>query len=706
MAEFLLELFSEEIPARMQVRAEGELLASITKGIKSSGLSFEHAFSCSGPRRLAVVIEGLDSETKVSVEQRKGPKVTAPEAAIQGFIKSAGLSSVEEAEIVEDPRKGQIYCITTSKQARQASEIITEVVTGSLSEFRWPKSMRSGSSEFRWVRPLLSMLAVLDGKKVDLEVGGVNSGTHTHGHRVLGRGPFDVTSWQEYVEKLEGSGHVLLDRETRKSKISKEATQLCQENGLELVPDEHLLNEVTGLVEWPVALFGKFNPDFLKMPAEIIQLTMRTHQKYFAVRNPTTKKLAPNFIVIANQSAPDGGKEIVKGNEKVLSARLEDARFFWAKDLETPLETMYEKLEQLEFKDRLGSMQEKSQRVSVLSAKIIELCYPDNSSEFSELASEAGRLCKIDLVSDMVQEFPELQGKMGQLFAKNAGLDTLVSEAIGSHYSPIGPSDSVPTHPVSVAVALAEKFDSLCGFWDIGERTTGSRDPYALRRTALGIVRIVLKNNLRFDLSTLIEWATESILVDRSRREHPDMCAGISPGLLADFEGLLKFFATRLRQHLRDKGENYELIDAVFAAEQNDLVLMVERVRALSSFIETEEGTALMAGYNRAVNFLKAEEAKDRKRYNAFDNLDVDKFTEPAEENLYIAVATARMEINEALEAADFVGALNSLANLRVPVDEFFEKLHVNSEDRDVRQRRLLLLGGIRESVHSFADFS
>lgn len=706
MAEFLLELFSEEIPAWMQVRAEGELLASITNGLKSSGLNFKSAFSCSGPRRLTVVIEGLDTETKASVEQRKGPRVNAPEVAIQGFLKSAGLSSVEEAEIVEDPKKGKIYCVTTSKQARKASEIITEVVTSCLSEFRWPKSMRSGLGEFRWVRPLLSILAVLDDKKVDLEVGGVKSGTLTHGHRVLGRGPFEVTSWQEYVEKLESTGHVLLERETRKSKILEEATELCQKNGLELVPDEQLLNEVTGLVEWPVALFGKFNADFLKMPADVIRLTMRTHQKYFAVRNPKTKDLAPNFVVIANQSAPDGGKEIVKGNEKVLSARLEDARFFWAKDLETPLETMYEKLRHLEFKEKLGSMQEKSIRVSELAEKVIELCYSDDSGELSELASEAGRLCKSDLVSEMVQEFPELQGKMGQLFARNAGLDSAVADAIGSHYSPIGPSDSVPTHPVSVAVALADKFDTLCGFWDIGERTTGSRDPYALRRTALGIVRIVLQNKLRFDLSTLIEWATGRIRVDRSRRVHPEMCAGIGPVMFADFEGLLKFFATRLRQYLRDEGENYELIDAVFAAEQNDLVVMVERVKALSSFLETEEGAALMAGYNRAVSFLKAEESKDRVKYNDFDRIDVDKFTDTAEENLYIAVATARMEIREALGAADFVRALNSLASLRQPVDEFFEKLLVNSEDKDVRRRRLMLLGGIRESIHSFANFS
>ena len=705
MAEFLLELFSEEIPARMQVRAEEDLLASISRGLKASGLNFSNAFSCSGPRRLTVVVEGLDTETEALVEQRKGPKVTAPDVAIQGFLKSAGLSSVDEAEIVDDPKKGQIYCVTAQKQSRKAREILPEVINLSLGDIRWPKSMRSGNSEFRWVRPLLGVLAVFDGKKIDLEVGGIKSGTITHGHRMLGRGPFEVSTWDEYVEKLENEGHVLLRRELRKSKILEEATNLCRRNALELVGDEHLLNEVTGLVEWPVALLGTFSADFLKMPADVIRLTMRTHQKYFSVRNSVTGQLAPNFVVIANQSAPDGGAEIIKGNEKVLTARLEDARFFLAKDLETSLEEMYAKLEHIEFKDKLGNMQEKSERVSTLAKRIFELCYSGESRESLELASEAGRLCKVDLVSNMVQEFPELQGKMGRLYAENAGLDLVVAEAIGSHYSPVGPSDGVPTHPVCVAVALADKFDTLCGFWDIGERTTGSRDPYALRRTSLGIVRIVLQNDLRFDLSTVIKWATGQFEIQRENWIEPSQDV-LNPGIRADFEGLLKFFATRLRQYLRDEGENHELIDAVFAAEQNDLVLIVRRVRALSSFLDTEEGKALMAGYNRAVSFLKAEEAKDGRRYNAFDELDVSNLTDPAEEHLYIAVATARMEISEALESADFVRALNSLANLRPPVDEFFEKLLVNSDDREIRKRRLLLLGGIRESVHSFADFS
>lgn len=705
MAEFLLELFSEEIPARMQVRAEEDLLASVSQGLKASGLNFSNAFSCSGPRRLTVVVEGLDAETAALVEQRKGPKVTAPEAAIQGFLKSAGLNSVDEAEIVDDPKKGKIYCVTARKQARKAREILPDVVNLSLGDVRWPKSMRSGHSEFRWVRPLLSVLAVLDGKKIDLEVGGVKSGTITHGHRILGRGPFEVSSWDEYVEKLEGDGHVLLRREFRKSKILQEATNQCHQNDLELIHDEHLLNEVTGLVEWPVALLGKFGADFLKMPADVIRLTLRTHQKYFSVRDLKTGRLAPNFVVIANQSAPDGGAEIIRGNEKVLTARLEDARFFWAKDLETPLEEMYAKLEHIEFKDKLGNMREKSDRVSTLAERIFKLCYPDDSREWLEFAKEAGRLCKVDLVSNMVQEFPELQGKMGRLYAENESFDSAVAEAIGSHYSPVGPSDSVPTHPVSVAVALADKFDTLCGFWDIGERTSGSRDPYALRRTSLGIVRIVLQNGLRFDLSTVIKWATGEFQIQRAIRIQPSQDV-LNPGYGADFEGLLKFFATRLRQYLRDEGENHELIDAVFAAEKNDLVLIVQRVKALSSFLVTEEGKALMAGYNRAVSFLKAEEAKDGRRYNAFDKLDVNDLTDPAEENLYIAVATARMEISEALEAADFVRALGSLANLRSPVDEFFEKLLVNSDDREIRMRRLLLLGGIRESVHSFADFS
>ena len=706
MAEFLLELYSEEIPARMQARAEESLLTSIEKGLKSAGLNYGNTLSCSGPRRLTVVVEDLETETKSKIEMRKGPKVTAPDAAIQGFLKSAGLNSVDEAEIVDDPKKGQIFCVTTQTKARKASEIIAEVVTTSLNDFTWPKSMRSGLSEFRWVRPLRSILAILGGEKIPIEVGGVNSGTVTQGHRILGRGPFNIESWQDYLDKLEGEGHILLFREKRRKHILDQAERVCKENGLELVVDELLLNEVTGLVEWPVALLGKFDPDFLTMPSDVIQLTMRTHQKYFAVRDPETKDLTPNFIVIANQVAQDGGKEIVKGNEKVLTARLEDARFFWTKDLETPLETMYEKLEKLEFKADLGNMQEKSERVAWLARQIAEHCYPNEGKKVFKRAKKAGRLCKIDLVSDMVQEFPELQGKMGKQYAENAGLKVAVAEAIGSHYSPVGPSDSIPELPVSVSVALADKFDTLCAFWSIGERTTGSKDPYALRRTALGIVRIILVNNLRLNLSTVIEWATQSINEDRRKREHPRRCEIITPGLSADSKELLKFFATRLRQYLRDEGERHDLIDAVFASEQNDLVLIVERVKALSVFLASEEGTALMTGYNRAVNFLKAEEAKDNIRYTGFDSLNIDKFDDPVEENLYIAVVTAQVEISDAIVETDFVGALRSLANLRSPVDEFFEKLHVNSENAAVRRRRLLLLAGIRESVHSFADFS
>ena len=739
MADLLLEIFCEEIPARMQAKAEADLGKALGDALKAAGLAFDALETASGPRRLSVNVTGLPVKSADVAEERKGPKVGSPDQAIQGFLKGAGLSSIDQAEVRTDPKKGDFYVAMLDKPGRKTADVVAEAVPDIIRSFHWPKSMRWGTGELRWVRPLQRILCVLDGKVVPFEVDGLASGNQTEGHRVHGRGSFTVTGWADYETQLEGKGHVRLTRAARRALIEADATAICEAAGLELVEDIGLLEEVTGLAEWPVVVLGQMDPAFLELPPEVIKLSMRTHQKYFAVRDPNTEELAPNFVVVANIDASDGGKQIAAGNARVLSARLEDGRFFWEKDKATPLEEMGKKLSTIAFKEELGSLGDKVERVAALARELAPAVGADR-----DLAERAARLCKADLVSEMVGEFPELQGVMGRYYALEAGEPASVADAIRDHYKPQGPSDAVPTHPVSIAVALADKLDTLIGFWVIDEKPTGSKDPFALRRAALGVVRILLENQMRVGLISNVRakpWARIKTKMETA----PFLKAleGISQltlsGFKEDFVGeirtlaaqeaeqavfsdeqiqassneafalamdLLAFFADRLKQVLRDQGQRHDLIDAVFALGEDDLVLITRRVEALGAFLDTEDGATLLAGYKRAANILKAEEKKGALP----EDLSVDAAlikTGPKEEQaLYAALTKVRGTIAAPLKAEDFAGAMGELAKLRSPVDAFFEGVMVNDEDAKVRANRLALLTEVRATLHQVADFS
>lgn len=701
MAELLLELFSEEIPARMQAKAEADLLAALTARLKDAGLSWKSAFAVSGPRRLTAVIEGLDARSADVREEKKGPKVGAPEQAIAGFLRGAGLTSIDQASIVSDPKKGDSYVAYLSVPGRDAVDVIAEAVPAIVRGFNWPKSMRTADGDLRWVRPLQKIVCILDGAVVPLEVGGIASGNVTEGHRVHGRGPYTVKSWADYKKQLEGKGHVILARADRRARILEGIADVCSKAGLELVPDEGLLEEVTGLAEWPVVVLGQMEPSFLDLPPEVIKLSMRTHQKYFAVRRPGAEGLAPNFIVVANITASDSGVKIAEGNARVLSARLSDARFFWEKDKATPLELMADKLKTIAFKEELGSLGDKVERVAALARELASKVGAD-----PDLAERAARLAKADLVSEMVGEFPELQGVMGRYYALSASEKPNVADAIRDHYKPQGPNDAVPSEPVAVAVALADKLDTLVGFWAIDEKPTGSKDPFALRRAALGVVRIVLENQNRLKLRPVLMDHNGTLIDAGSKpasKEALLQAYDKSASLSAD---LLSFFADRLKQVLRDQGKRHDLIDAVFALGEDDLVLIVKRVEALGAFLETEDGATLLAGYKRAANILKAEEKKGALP----ENLSVDAALiakgPAAEQALWKAVTTAEAALEAPLAKEDFAGAMKVLAGLRAPVDAFFEGVMVNDADAAVRANRLALLVAVRGALHKVADFS
>lgn len=688
MPHLLLELFSEEIPARMQAKAEADLGKALGDALETAGLRFETLKTVSGPRRLSVAVDGLPLKSGDVRDERKGPKVGAPEKAVAGFLRGAGLASIEDAEIRTDPKKGDFYVAVIEKPGRAAIDIIGEIVPAIVRGFHWPKSMRWGTGDLRWVRPLQRVLCVLDGAIVPFEIDGLVSANLTEGHRVHGRGPFTVTGWEDYASQLEGAGHVKLSRTGRREIILSGARKICADAGLELVEDEGLLQEVTGLAEWPVPVLGAMDAAFLELPPEVVKLSMRTHQKYFAVRDPKTGELAPNFVTVANIAAADGGAKIAAGNAKVLSARLDDARFFWNNDQkltdgdQTGLDAMLPKLARVDFKKELGSVADKVERVAALARELAPKVGAD-----PDLAERAARLCKADLASEMVYEFPDLQGVMGRYYALEAGEDAQVADAIADHYQPQGPSNPVPTAPVSIAVALADKLDTLVGFWAIDEKPTGSKDPFALRRAALGVVRIVLENGVRLELRGWLSFKADDF--PNSHKHIPD---------------LLSFFADRLKQYLRDKGQRHDLIDAVFALGEDDLVLITKRVAALGAFLETEDGTNLLAGYKRATNILKAEEKKTGETYDG--EADAAKLVEPAETALFEALGTARATADAALEAEDFEGAMAALALLRAPVDLFFETVTVNAGEPETRQNRLRILSNMRAALHRVADFS
>ena len=700
MADLILELFSEEIPARMQAKAESDLGTALEKALGEAGLNWSKLETASGPRRLTVFMDGLTERSADVKEERKGPKVGAPDKAVEGFLRGAGLSDISQAEVRSDPKKGDFYVAVIETPGRDATDIIAEAVPAIIRGFHWPKSMRWGTGDLRWVRPLQRIVCVLDGKVVPFEVDGISSGDETEGHRVHGRGPFKVTFRKNYESQLSGAGHVKLTRDARREVILAGIEKVCAEAGLEWIEDKGLLEEVVGLAEWPVVVLGDMDPAFLALPPEVIQLSMRTHQKYFAVNDKTTGKLAPNFILVANIEAADGGKKLAEGNSRVLSARLDDGRFFWEKDKATPLEDMAEKLSTIAFKAELGSLGDKVERVAALARELAPKVGAD-----PDPAERAARLAKSDLVSEMVGEFPELQGVMGRYYALEAGEPETVADAIRDHYKPQGPSDSVPSDPVGIAVALADKLDTLVGFWAIDEKPTGSKDPFALRRAALGVVRITLANDLRLGFQGILGMSNFEFQNQKGLQISDGPFVGLTK-LSLDSLDLLSFFADRLKQHLRDEGQRHDLIDAVFALGEDDLVLITRRVEALGAFLDTEDGANLLAGYKRAANILKAEEKKGDLPADLSVN-DALIAKGPAEEKaLAKALSDVEAAIENPLKSEDFTAAMAELAKLRGPVDAFFEAVMVNDEDSAVRANRLALLTKIRGTLYRVADFS
>ncbi|WP_185985199.1 glycine--tRNA ligase subunit beta [Aureimonas mangrovi] len=704
MPDLLLELRSEEIPARMQRKAAGDLRKLVTDALVEAGLTYEGAREYWTPRRLTLDIRGLEARSKDRREERKGPKVGAPEKAIEGFLRAAGLASIEEASIQSD-KKGDFYVATSVKPGRPAEEIVAEFMPAIVRDFPWPKSMRWGPASarpgsLRWVRPLQSILCVFgpevgETAVVEFEIDGLHSGNTTVGHRFHAPDPIMVRRFDDYVAKLEAA-HVVLDAERRKEVIRTDAQNLAFAQGLELVEDEGLLEEVCGLVEWPVVLMGAFDEAFLSIPPEMIRLTIRTNQKCFVTRQMGGEGLSNRFLLVSNIEASDGGAEIARGNGKVVRARLSDALYFWntdqqdlpdvaalkgsaeafGLDLARPLDQRMAKLDALgvTFHAKLGTQGERVKRIAALA----EALAPSVGADPAE-ARRAAVLAKADLTSEAVGEFPELQGLMGRKYAGLQGESESVQAAIEDHYKPLGPTDSVPANPVAVAVALADKLDTLVGFWAIDEKPTGSKDPYALRRAALGVIRIVLDNRLRLPLGPL-------------------MPAG----------DLLSFFHDRLKGQLRDEGARHDLVDAVLSSgsgegAKDDLLDIAERVAALGSLLETEDGRNLLAAYRRSANILAAEEKKGTAVAPAVSR---DVLVEAEETALFDAVEYAERELDTALAAEDYRQATAALGKLRGPADAFFEKVLVNAEDEGLRANRLALLARIRSATERVADFS
>ena len=718
MSELLLELLSEEIPARMQLRASEDLKRLVVDGLKARGLQTGAATAYSTPRRLTLVVDGVPAKSPAISEEKKGPRVGAPEQAVQGFLKSAGLASIKDATVVKDEKKGDYYVAKIEKPGRPAAEIIAETIADVAGKFPWPKSMRWASSPFQWVRPLQSVLCLLDGKVVPLEIAGIEAGAETRGHRFLGPGPFKVKNFSDYEAKL-AAHHVMLDPAARAAAISEQAHALAKQAKLELVEDEALLIENAGLTEWPVVLMGSFDKSFLEVPGEVLMTSMKTHQKCFSLRVPKTKKLANKFLLVANLVAKDGGAQIIAGNEKVIAARLSDAKFFWDQDLKHPLGEMAGKLSGITFHEKLGTQKDRVERIAELAYELAGACDADPQD-----ARRAAALSKADLVSGMVGEFPELQGLMGRYYAEHVGTKPEIARAIELHYKPKGPTDVVPREDqgdaVAVAVALADKLDTLVGFWAINEKPTGSGDPYQLRRAALGVIRIVLENDLRVPLIKVLETASELVVAQevRSRLHKASLGSGdslvASGRVMANWTGqkvrsssvdLLSFFADRLKVFLREQGKRHDLIDAVFAlGGQDDLALMVRRVEALDAFLKTDDGTNLLAGVKRAANILAIEEKKDKTSYAA--PYDLKLLTEKEETALAAAIEAVKQDTVAAINVENFAGAMRALSELRAPVDQFFDKILVNADDPKIRENRLRLLSEIRAATLTVADFS
>lgn len=699
MSDLLIELFSEEIPARMQARAREDLKSLITNGLVEAGLTYASAGAFSTPRRLVLSIEGLSAESKPVREERKGPSASAPPAAIEGFLRSTGLT-LDQLERRAD-KKGETLYAVVEKPGRAAAAIIAEVLEATIRNFPWPKSMRWGAGALRWVRPLHSIICLLSdeggAQVVPVDIDGIASGNTTAGHRFLAPARFAVTGFDDYAVKLKRA-HVVLDSSEREAAIWQGAQNLAFATGWEVVEDKGLLAEVAGLVEWPVPLMGKIAETFLELPPEVLQTSMREHQKFFSVRNPKTGRIE-GFITVANTEAADHGETILKGNQKVLSARLSDAKFFWENDLRVAKAGMTEWLDGLKsvtFHNKLGSQSDRIARMAALAAEIAPLVGAD-----AALAEQAAKLAKADLRSAMVGEFPELQGLMGMYYARAANLPEAVALAARDHYSPLGPTDTVPSDPVSVAVALADKIDTLTGFWAIDEKPTGSKDPFALRRAALGVIRLVLGNGVRFSLAAQgVKPAIDPIIVSGklSTWEPEKRDAALITDLLA-------FFHDRLKVFLKDQGIRHDVIDACLAMPGNDdLTLLVKRAEALAAFLKTEDGPNLLQGFKRANTILSQAEAKDGVEYSYGADA---KFAETDEERaLFTALDTAEAAITPAMNAEDFAAAMAAMAQLRAPIDAFFTAVQVNSDNPIIRRNRLNLLHRIRAICSGVADLT
>jgi glycyl-tRNA synthetase beta chain len=744
MPDLLFELFSEEIPARMQARAAEDLRKLVTDRLIEAGLAYDGAKAFVTPRRLALSVHGVPARQPDLREEKKGPRVGAPEGAIAGFLKAAGLKSISDAKVQPD-KKGDFYVAVIEKPGRPALDVIGEILPAVIKNFPWPKSMRWGAPSkepgaLGWVRPLHSIVATFGPETeepdiVPFAVDGIDAGNQTRGHRFMAPAPFTVRRLADYMQKLDHA-KVVLDSERRRDIILTEAKQLAFAQGLELVEDDGLLAEVSGLVEWPVVLMGAFDEKFLQIPAEAIRATIRNNQKCFVLRDPAHAKLANKFLLVANIEAEDGGAAIVAGNERVIRARLSDAKFFYDTDLKTKLEDRLPKFRDIIFHEKLGTQAQRIERIERLAAELAPLVGAD-----IEKAKRAARLCKADLLTEMVGEFPELQGTMGKYYAEEQGEDEAVAHAIEDHYSPKGPDDFVPSDPVSVAVALGDKIDTLVGFWAIDEKPTGSKDPYALRRAGLGLIRIVLENQLRLNLMRIAPHATSltlaSIVTASALKQVDAFKALVAVGIpeaaasqlypaieqpftqegsrqIAEgtaqwswdlFHDLLSFIADRLKVQLRDQGARHDLVDAVFALEgQDDLLLIVRRVEALGKFLDTEDGKNLLAGYKRATNIIRIEEKKDKREYTGAPNPAL--YRQDEEKALAKAITEAKSEAGRAVAAEDFEAAMRAMARLRPYVDAFFDKVTVNVDERALRENRLKLLNEIRAATRAVADFS
>ncbi len=701
MADLLIELFSEEIPARMQARAREDLKTLVTNGLVEAGLTYAGAGAHSTPRRLALAIEGLSAHSAATVEERKGPATTAPDAALEGFLRSTGLSK-DQLEIRDD-KKGQVYFAVIKKPGRPAAPIIAEVLEHTIRNFPWPKSMRWGSGNLRWVRPLHSILCLLTDEAgaevVPLSVDGIASGNTTAGHRFLAPARFSVTSFDDYTAKLKRA-FVMLDSAEREATIWQGAQNLAFAAGMDVVEDRALLAEVAGLVEHPVPLMGRIDEAFLGLPPEVLQTSMREHQKFFSARNPKTGRIE-GFITVANTQPSDHGAVILKGNQKVLTARLSDARFFWENDLRVAKAGMGEWLDALDsvtFHNKLGSQKARIDRIAALAREIAPMVGAD-----ADIAEQAAKVAKADLRSAMVGEFPELQGLMGMYYAREAGLPEAVALAARDHWRPKGESDSVPTDPVSVAVALADKIDTLTGFWAIDEKPTGSKDPFALRRAALGVIRLVLGNGVRVGLLNIFGKHI-SILIPMAKAVGG--VENIPEGKTAkDDADLLAFFHDRLKVFLKDQGIRPDIIEACLAMPNNDdLTLLVKRAEALAAFLKTDDGTNLLQGAKRAANILAQAEAKDGVEYSFGADI---KFAETdSERALFAALDAADAKIAPAMAGEDFAAAMSAMAALRAPIDAFFTDVQVNADSEILRRNRLNLLHRIRALCAGVADFS